>query len=293
MRVRVIASKSCWLAWLLVPHLAATGGEILTPIQTRSTSAAGVLVATNWGPGTSGVTSPLSFQQFDPKLGTLDEIDITLTTTIRNDYKLIFVKTPIPTTIFVATSATSDPKVLANPAKRALLTDGPTVTLFAPNGRTQIFGPPATRQPVDFVQLTEKSGTWSSLLPITDPKFIPPTMTEQSFSRTLTNADAHSLFSDFIGTGKVNLPVTATAFSSFFTSSGNGGGAVLTKARAVVSIQYGYSPSAIPEPSSRILLCLGVALGSLAVGSHRRAPRHNRTSASREVHEARVVDHLA
>src|SRR4029077_4562102 len=118
------------------------------------------------------------------------------------------------------------------------------------------------RQPVDFVQLTERSGIWSSLLPITDPNFIPPTITEQSFSRTLSAPDAPALFSEFIGTGTVDLPVSATAFSSFFSSSGNGGGAVLTKANAIVTIQYGYS--SIPEPSSVFLLGLGFGVTLLA-----------------------------
>jgi hypothetical protein len=253
---------------------------VLTPIQTRSTSAPGVLVATNWGQETPGVISPLSFQQFDPKLGTLNEINLTFSTTIRNDYELIFVKTPILTTISVATSETSDPSILADPIKRAMLTDGPSATLFAPNGITQIFGPPATMQPVDFVQLTETSGKWSSLLPITDPNFIPPTMTEQSFSRTLTDTNANSLFSDFIGTGIVQLPVSASAFSSFFTSSGNGAGAVLTKAHATVTIQYGYTPNVIPEPSSLILLSLGTGLGLLAISSHRRRGRAERSYGS-------------
>ncbi len=269
MRLRPIAVWCGFLGCLLPPLQSVRAGELFTPVQTQSTSPAGTLVTTNWGPGTSQVKSPLSFEQFNPKLGTLEEIDITLTTTIRNDYKLIFVPTPKITTIDVATSATSDPSILNDPVKRAQLTDGPTITLFAPGGRSQIFGPPATRQPVDFVQLTETSGTWSSLLPINDPHFIPPTMTEQSFSRTLNDSNASSVFSDFIGSGSVSLPITATAFSSFFTSSGNGGGAVLTKANAAVSIQYGYAPNAIPEPSSVILLTIGLGLGTLVVLSRR------------------------
>jgi hypothetical protein len=250
------------VAFLLISDHALAGGGLVTPLQTQSTSPSGVLVASNWAAGTTGVNNPLVFTQFNPNLGTLTAIDITLTTTIRNDYELIFASTPTPTTIDVATSQTTDPSVLADPAKRAMLTDGPTVTLFGPNGTTQIFGAPGTRQPVDFVQLTKSSGTFSSMLPITSPNYIPPTMTEQTFSLTLTAANAPSLFSDFIGTGMVDLPVTATAFSSFFSSSGNGGGAVITKASATVTIQYHLA--SIPEPSSVILLGLGISICLLA-----------------------------
>ena len=270
MRRRIIKFALCCLALLLLSHPAMAGGLTVTALQTQSTSPPGVLVATNWGPGTTGITNPLSFEQFNPKLGSLTSIDITLTTTIRNDYELVFVPTPIPTTIYVATSETTDPSVLADPAKRAMLTDGPTVTLFGPNGTTQIFGAPATRQPVDFVQMTERSGTWSSLVPITNPNFIPPTLTTQSFSLNLTAAEAPSLFSEFIGTGNVRLPVTATAFSSFYSSSGNGGGAVLTKAQATVSIQYVYAEASVPEPSSTILLGLGIGISFVACSRFRR-----------------------
>ena len=78
------------------------------------------------------------FDQFNPSLGTLQAVDVTMSTTIRNDYTLTFpVPTPIPTTVYVATSETTDPSILADPTKRALLTDGPTVTLYAPNGVTR------------------------------------------------------------------------------------------------------------------------------------------------------------
>ncbi len=271
MRRRIVGYELFCLAFLLLSGQPAAGGQIVTPLQTQSTSPPGVMVATDWGAGTTGVTNPLSFGQFNPNLGSLTSIDITLTTTIRNDYEMVFVKTPIPTTIYLATTQTTDPSVLADPEKRALLTDGPTVTLFGPNGTTPIFGAPATRQPVDLVQLTESSGIWSSMFAITNPNYIPPTITEQSFSLILTAADAPSLFSDFIGRGEVDLPVAATAFSSFFSSSANGGGAVLTKANAVVTLQYSYSASSTPEPSTAILLGLGIGISLLASRRRRRA----------------------
>jgi hypothetical protein len=168
----------------------------------------------------------------------LDAVYLTLTTTIRNDYVLTFVPTPIPTTIYLADSATSDPSVLTDPVKRAMLTEGPTVTLYAADNVTQLFGAPGTTQPVDFVQMTEPSGTWSSLLPVTDPHFIPPTMTQQSYARTLDPSNAAALLASFIGTGTIDLSITATAFSSFYTDSGNRGGGVLTKARATATVQY-------------------------------------------------------
>ena len=209
---------------LCLSHHGAEAGDILTPLQTRSIAPDGVLISTDWGPGTKGITDPLSFDQFNPSLGTLEAVYVTMSTTIRNDFKLIFVNTPITTTIYVATSQTSDPSILADPVKRAELTDGPTVILNGPNATSQIFGPPATTQPVDFLQMTKPSGTWSSLLPIHDPHFIQPIVTTQSYSRTLDATNAGTLLPSFIGMGQVDLPLTATAYSSFYSDSGNGGG---------------------------------------------------------------------
>ncbi len=259
---------SC-LAVLFLARQATAGGMLLSPVQTRSTSPAGVLVATNWGSGTTGVTDPLAFNQFNPKLGELTSIGITLATNIRNDYIMMFPSNAGMTTMDLATSETTDASILSDPAKRALLTDGPSITLFAPDGTTQLFGGAGTRQPVDFVQMTEAGGTFSSFLPINDPNFIPPTGSQQLFTRTLGPADSPSLLSEFIGTGLVDLPVTATAFSSFLSESGNGGGAVMTLASATVTIQYNYVP--VPEPSSLLLLGSGIAVGLFARRLCRRA----------------------
>ena len=275
-RSKIVFKLSCLVAFWLAQH-GADAGQILTPLQTQSIAPSGDLIATNWGPGTTGITNPLAFDQFNPSLGTLDAVYVTMSTTIRNDYMLKFPNTP--TTIYVATTATQDASILADPGKVAQLTDGPTVILFAPNG-AQIFGPPATRQPVDLVQMTQSSpGTWSSLLPITDPHYISPTMTQQSYQRTLDTSNASLLLPDFIGTGKVDLPLTATAFSSFFSSSGNGGGGVLTKANATVTIQYAYT--VVPEPSSAILAILGIGTSLLACQLRRRAAHRRGRSSDR------------
>jgi PEP-CTERM motif len=279
MRRRIVGVELACLAFLLLSLRPVVAGEVVTPLQMQETSPSGDLIATNWKEGTSGITSPFVFEQFDPKLGTLSSIELVLTTAIRNDYVLTFVPTPIITTLYVATSQTSDPSILADPTKRAALTDGPTVTVVGPNGTTQIFGAPATRQPVDFVELTKTSGTWSSLPLPTNPidpstglplNYIPPTNTSQTIPLNLTAANAPSLFSDFIGTGNIDLPVSATAFSSFYSSSGNGGGAVLTSAWARLTVQYVYV-SSVPEPSSAILLALGIGGGFVLI--HRRRHR--------------------
>jgi hypothetical protein len=265
-RRRVIGFIVLCGALACLSHQSAAAGSIT---QTQSTSAPGVLVQTNWGAGTAGVKAPLVFNDFAPNLGPLTSITLTLTTNIRNDYELVFVNTPIITTIGVATSATSDQSILSDPAKRAQLTDGPTISLLGPDAKTPLFAGPGARQPVDFVEMTETSGKWSSLLPPTDPHFIPPTITTQTFTRTLTLSNAPSIFPDFIGNGTFDLPVTATAFSSFFSTSGNGGGAVITRASATVSIEFDF----VPEPTSVLLLGLGFGIIVIAGKAHGRSKR--------------------
>lgn len=265
-----------FLVVLWLCHHPAAGGELSTPLQTQSIP----MTQTDWGPGTDGLKDPMTFQQFNPGLGTLDAIDITLTATIQNNFELIFVATPIPTTLYVATTQTTNPSVLANPSLVQQLTDGPTVTLKAPDGTTSLFGAPGTTLPVDVVTMTESSGTWSSMLPVTDPHYIAPSNATLSLSRSLDSSDApSSLLSQFVGTGTIGMPFTAVAHSSFYSDTANGGGMVLTSADATVTVQYWYSPPApasIPEPSSVILLGLGSGLAAVAAVRHRRATRRAR-----------------
>lgn len=268
---RAIAFALSLLAIVTLPQHTAAGGQVTTPLQTGSIP----MTPTDWGAGTAGITDPLVFTQFNPSLGTLNAVELTLTTTIRNDFELIFAPTPIPTTLYVATTQTTDPSVLANPTLVQQLTDGPTVTLLGPDGITPLFGAPGATLPVDVVSKTEPSGTYSSFLPVTDPNFIPPSNATLSLTNTLDASNAASMLAQFIGTGTIDMPLTAVADSSFYSSSGNGGGVVLTSASGTVTVQYLYTPavSITPEPSGLILLGLGAGLGLLAACRTRRAAR--------------------
>jgi hypothetical protein len=262
MHCRVITFALSVLAVLTPLHQVAAGGLLITPPQTGSIPT----TPTNWDTGSRGFNHHLIFQQFDPSLGTLKGVEITLSSTIRNDYMLIFAMTPIPSTLYAATTATTDPSILSDPNKVQQLTDGPTVTLKAPDGIATIFGGPGATLPVDVVSLSEPSGTFSSMLPSTDPHFIAPSIATLSLSRTIDSSEP-ALFAQFIGKDTIDLRATAVAFSSFYSNSGNGGGLVRTTANAIVTIQYQY----VPEPSGLILLGLGAGLLLLARQQCRRA----------------------
>lgn len=253
----------------VVPGVAA-GETATTPIQSQSIP----MTFVSGGPGMSGLGAPLSFNQFDSSLGTLDGVAVTFAATIRSDFLLGFAATPIPTTLYVATTMAADPRVLADPTLAAQLTDGPSIALGGPGGAT-IFGGAGTTLPVDVVSMAAPSGTYSSMLAITDPHYIPPDDVTLSLARAINASNDPALLAQFIGTGSVDLPVTAVAHSSFFSDSGNGGAAVITKADATVTVQYFYTPAAgtptVPEPSGLVLLALGAGMGLTLVTAAQRA----------------------
>jgi hypothetical protein len=261
MRRRTIAFELACLATLWLGHRPAARAESMTPLQMRSTTSGGVLTPTNWQVGTSGITDPLDFDRFNPNLGTLDGVVMTLMATVRNDYRLDFPATPEPTRLIVADTGNSS--VLTDRTKLAEQTDGPTVTVFAADGVTRIFGAPGTMQPISSIDKTEAGPlTLSGLL----------TETTTTYSRTLDRSTA-ALLAFFVGKGLVDLDVTGTAFSSFYSSSGNGSGTITTQANATLTVQYLYTPAIIPEPSSLILLTLGLG-GGFVASRWRRRPTH-------------------
>jgi hypothetical protein len=60
-------------------------------------------------------------------------------------------------------------------------------------------------------------------------------------------------FSKFVGSGTISSPFTAAGISSFTSSSGNGGGGVMTEAGVTMTVRY----VTVPEPTTLVLLGLG------------------------------------
>jgi hypothetical protein len=227
----------------------------VTPVQTDSIP----LTQTNWGPGTSSISSvnPMTFTQFNPSLGTLDAVNLTFTYSALNVVTMKFI-TPSTTTIQVSTASAADP------------THGTQITLNGPSNTpgSNLF---TASLPVWTYTRTEGGSTISPSTPVifsSNPNQVPvgspffltpdqnPTNTSNSITGTLlkTLSDPASL-ALFQGTGTIGLPANAMAASHFSTSTGNGGATIITEAGVTLSISYSYTP--VPEPSSLALLGLG------------------------------------
>ncbi len=245
------------VAGAIVPR-ATVGGTLGTAVQSRSIA----MTPVSGGSGMPALGGPLTFSKFDPTLGNLTGVELTFTATIRNDFLLNFASTPTPTTLYVATTEAPDPGVLANLTLAQQLADGPSIALGGPAG-LMLFGGPATTMPVDVVSMKASSGTYSSRDAITDPYYLAPDQATFRLSQTIDRS-VLALLSAFIGPGTIDLPVLAVAHSSFYSNSGNGGGAVLTEADALVTVQYLYTTistgSVVPEPSGFVLLGLGMSM---------------------------------
>jgi hypothetical protein len=209
------------------------------------------LTKTNWTPTTSTLTSvdPLVVPKFDPtdpslvhpsgQTPILTQVDLTVTYTFENTLTMRFDN---PATITVSASG--------------------TMNLFQPDGTTNLVTPPT------FTNSSTQTATVSDVF----SKFVTlPTQTTtgtvpQSYKSTGTPQDQATL-NQFLYNGSngkfINLPVTASAQSTFTTNSGNGFGSSVTLAGATITVVYHYL---VPEPSSLVLTGLGMmGLGTIVV----------------------------
>jgi len=205
---------------------------------------------TNWGPNTPSLLgkNPLVFQQFDPGLGTLQSVTVTMQYIASNEASITFTT---PSTIILRTSLPNS------------ITQGTTFTLGGPTGGSQ----PLLTASAPVVTYTATYGgqpgqtlpqTFSSAAG-TPPQFlltpIGGSNVVNGSKTTVLNGSADLAL--FTGTGTVSLPAIAIAGTTFISNTGNGRGMIQTTAGVAVTVQYSYV--AVPEPSSVALLGLGGA----------------------------------
>lgn len=235
--------------------------------STTAQTAAIPLTQTNWGPTTpalSGV-NPLSFTPFDTQGGALvlDSVSMTFHPHLQFNFSMDF-QTPATITVSEISSDGNSPR--------------PTVTLYHPDGSTPIL----TAQPPTDPAVMTRAVTYGfndgetmnqhfgSDLPSTSKFYLAPTTVDHTFSVTLTSA---ADLAQFVGTKNILLPVAASAYSEFTSTSGNGAGAITTRAGVDASLVYNYhkkpAPEFIPEPASMALWTLG-GVGLVVVRRTRR-----------------------
>ena len=241
-------------------------GEIRAEIITQTVTLP--LSQTDFSAGNPRVTNnPMVFQQFDTAQGTrtLDSVTLSFSASITNNFSMRFVT---PATI-VDSVATNDPN-----------TPGPAIILYQPNATNTLLVVKAPNDP-SFLSRSVTYGfgpgqtspqAFGYQFATNSPYYLAPATAHASNSLTTS---AVSDLAIFTGAGNVALPVAATSFGSFNSTSGNGFGRITTSATATVTVQYNWHPTqpggqTIPEPSSFVLAGLG-GIGLLLARRKRRA----------------------
>jgi hypothetical protein len=168
----------------------------------------------------------LNFTKFDPKLGTLEAVNLTLSYSYTHGVTMTFFS-PATGTV----SGDHNTIVVDRPDRTIL------ATASAPNyAMSQTYNGP------DFPHMIT----------------LPPQTATGSIPVTLTSASDLVLFTQSSPSDTlILLPVTAKARSNFSSNTGNGGGGASVTAGLVATLSYTYVP--IPEPSTLTALGLGFA----------------------------------
>lgn len=179
-------------------------------------------------------TQPLSVPRFDPALGTLDRVTVTLTGRVEGSHRFESLD-PMPVNVTMTHHAVI---ALRRPDLTALVASMPDVS--STTATTAFDGG------IDFAGGSGR--TLSSL------------MSESANSVTLLPAGGELVL--FTGPGDVVLPVTAVA-----TGMGSGSGNLITQfstsASAHIVVAYDFTPAATSAPEPSTLVLLGVGIGGL------------------------------
>ncbi|GAC1464286.1 MAG: hypothetical protein NVSMB9_02760 [Isosphaeraceae bacterium] len=201
--------------------LAVTSHASVTPTQSVTIPAND----TDWSPGhlTTG-TDPIPLTKFDPSLGTLRAVNLSLGYTFTQDMTAKF----------------------DSPATIALSVQNKSVEIDRPDGSSLLSASPA-----DTVQSkTLTSGPFPQSFDL--PRSI---QNGTAGPISLTSSADLSLFLGSSAGDTLFLPVSARANSTYTTDTGNGLGVTTVKAGAEVSLSYTYD--AVPEPSTLAILGIG------------------------------------
>lgn len=196
---------------------------------------------TDWGPTTTSLAgvNPLSFTKFDPTLGTLDAVNLSLSYAYQQKITMTFTGA---STITVTNDMNGISLALPN---QTPVLSGPVPDYSA----TQAYAGPTFPY-----TLTLPTHTMPGALP----------------SVTLTSPAELALFTQSAPSDTlIKLPVSAQARSSFTSTSSNGAGDSQVQAGVVVSLSYTYEPKPVPEPSTFAAFGLGV-VGYLLARRNRR-----------------------
>ena len=202
---------------------------------TRVGKADNVTQTQSIGPADTNESSSLSFNKFDSSLGTLNSVTVGMSYSF--DHPLITMTFLTPSSITVG--AQNQTISLQDPAASTLLSQ--TLPNFS------------------FPTQSSSGSTFPQTLTFTDsttPSTGPP-QTGSVTPTTLTAPGELALFTAQPGSSTVQLPFFANAQSMFSSSSGNSSGLAETTAAATVFVEYNYTPTAVPEPGSVMLLGLG------------------------------------
>ena len=200
---------------------------------------------TDWGPSTATLAgvNPLSLTKFDPTLGKLDAVNLSLSYTFLHDVTMTFTS---PSTITV--TGNQNGISVTRPDLTPVLS-GPVPDYSV----SQTYSGPAFPY-----TLTVPTHTSAGSLP-------PVTLTSSADLALFTQ----SAPSDTL----IKLPISAQARSTFTSSSSNGAGGSQVSAGVVVTLSYTYEPKPVPEPST-------LATFGLGVGGYLLARRNRRSSAA-------------
>ncbi len=224
------------LAAVVSGSLPATASPLTTTPQTATIP----LTETDWSPSNfTGTVDPMNFTKFNPALGTLESVNLSYSYTFQHNVSMNF-SSPSTLTVGVASNG---------------------VAINRPDG--SVIG---TGTVPDYsISQTYTGPTFPSSLSL------PPHVVSGKSSATLTSAADLALFTQTSPTDTmIKLPTTATARSTFTSSTGNGAGGAQVYASVDATISYTYGPkvSAVPEPST--FAALGLGLGGYIIARRNR-----------------------